>query len=136
MRAVRMYSGWYARWMYAWETKITTRDENRIVRPLDWGFEWLEDFVESGGLRERLFGAKDPATLNSFESEVALASLNDAIVERSEAFYSYQKPDDFVLETRHPFLFPTNVRPETLKRDAELKEKAAAGELETAQFLR
>jgi hypothetical protein len=27
--------------MYAWETALTTRDENRIVRPLEWGFDWL-----------------------------------------------------------------------------------------------
>ena len=33
----------YAQWMYAWETELTTRDTNRIVRPLEWGFDWLED---------------------------------------------------------------------------------------------
>jgi dienelactone hydrolase len=40
------------------------------------------------------------------------------------------------LERRHPQLFPTNVRPETLAQDAELKRQAAAGELEAAEFLR
>ncbi len=131
-----MLKSWYARRMYAWETKLTTRDENRVVRPVEWGFEWLDDFVEPAGLREEVFGSKAPAELSAYEAEDALAALNDAIVQRSEAFYSYRRPDDFQLETRHPFLFPTNVRPETLKRDAALKEKAAEGKLPPAQFLR
>ncbi len=33
-------------------------------------------------------------------------------------------------------LFPTNVRPETLKRDAWLREQAAEGNMPQAQFLR
>ncbi|MGC2299636.1 MAG: abhydrolase domain-containing 18, partial [Acidobacteriaceae bacterium] len=40
----------YARWMYAWETKLTTRDTNRIVRPLEWGFDWLEDWIAARNL--------------------------------------------------------------------------------------
>ena len=126
----------YARWMYRWETALTTRDENRIVRPVEWGFDWLDDFIESAGLRRQIFGNSDPASLDPHESESALVALNEAIVERSEAFYSYARPADFQLETRHPQLFPTNVRPETLKQDAELKRKAAEGKLKPAQFLR
>jgi hypothetical protein len=41
----------YGRWMYAWETALTTRDENRVVRPMEWGFEWLDDFIDEAGLR-------------------------------------------------------------------------------------
>ena len=33
----------YAKWMYAWETALTTRDMNRVERPLEWGFEHLAD---------------------------------------------------------------------------------------------
>jgi hypothetical protein len=40
----------YANWMYAWETRLTTRDENRVVRPLEWGFDWLRPFLEETGL--------------------------------------------------------------------------------------
>ena len=32
--------------MTRWETALTTRDTNRIVRPLEWGFDWLEDFSD------------------------------------------------------------------------------------------
>jgi len=114
--------------MYRWETALTTRDENRVVRPVDWGFDWLEDFVESAGLRERL--------ATSASKEDAMNALNAAIIDRSDSFFGYETPRDFELEERHPELFPTNVRPETLKHDAELKQKAAEGKLEKVQFLR
>ena len=39
----------YARWMYRWETDLTTRDTNRIVRPVEWGFDWLEEFARAQG---------------------------------------------------------------------------------------
>ena len=44
-----MLTGWYARKMYAWETRLSTRDENRVVRPLEWGFEWVAPFLEAHG---------------------------------------------------------------------------------------
>jgi dienelactone hydrolase len=62
--------------------------------------------------------------------------LNAAIIERSDDFFGYEPPGDFVLEERAPQLYPTNVRPETLKRDANLKRKAAEGKMPAAQFLR
>jgi len=43
----------YARWMYSWETRLTSRDLNRIVRPLEWGFDWLGPFLDEVGLRGR-----------------------------------------------------------------------------------
>jgi Alpha/beta hydrolase domain containing 18 len=118
----------YARWMYRWETALTTRDENRVVRPVEWGFDWLEDFIASAGLGDGLAKAAN--------EEDAMAALNAAIVEHSDTFFGYEQPQDFVLEDRPPQLFPTNVRPETLKRDAELKQRAQEGKLTAAQFLR
>ena len=122
----------YSRWMYAWETALTTRDENRVVRPMEWGFEWLNDFIDAVGLR----GAVARASGDGTASEEAMAAVNEAIIGNSDAFFSYKRPEDFRLEERAPQLFPTNVRPETLRRDAELKEKAEKGRLKKAQFLR
>ena len=34
-------TGLYARWMDRWEHKLATRDTNRVVRPFDWGTDWL-----------------------------------------------------------------------------------------------
>ncbi|HTW48798.1 MAG TPA: alpha/beta hydrolase family protein [Acidobacteriaceae bacterium] len=122
----------YGRWMYAWETALTTRDENRVVRPLEWGFEWLHDFINAVGLHRAVERAeRDPEA-----AETAMAELNEAIVANSEAFYGYTRPMDFRLEARAPQLFPTNVRPETLRRDAHLKQLAQDGKLPAAQFLR
>src|SRR5450755_1995966 len=45
-------------------------------------------------------------------------------------------PRDFRLEERYPQLFPTNVRPETLAKDARLNERARLGKVKYAQFLR
>jgi dienelactone hydrolase len=138
-----MFSGWYAKWMTDWETDLTTRDTNRIVRPLEWGFEWLEDFDRTHSLHcncPELHDAEKTANggcvcspAQNFDRMVA---LNREIVRRSDEFYGYETPTDFRLERRHPELFPTNVRPETLAQDAEMKRRAAAGLLEEADFLR
>ncbi len=139
----------YAKWMTAWETRLTTRDTNRIVRPLEWGFDWLEDFP-SGVAQPEMAGVAAsgssidtrPDQLQRLDSEGGVSDLdrmiaiNDAIVLRSEEFYGYATPTDFRIERRHPQLFPTNVRPETLVQDAEMKRAADAGELEEADFLR
>ena len=31
----------YARYMDRWERKLATRDTNRVVRPFEWGTDWL-----------------------------------------------------------------------------------------------
>jgi hypothetical protein len=152
-----MLSKLYAKWMYAWETALTTRDTNRIVRPLEWGFDWLQDFsplaadrlpsedrdrvphlrdgsiVAKVGIRaEHEFGS-----LVSTQADYArMTAVNADIIARADEFFGYQTPTDFRLEARHPQLFPTNVRPETLQEDAEIKRQAETGELEEAEFLR
>jgi hypothetical protein len=129
-----MLTGWYARKMYAWETRLSTRDENRVVRPLEWGFEWVTPFLEAHG-----FGAavpdpdivRDPAA-----AEATMLRINEILIRHSDVFFGYERPTDFRLEERHPELFPTNVRPETLAKDAALKQQAAEGTLPKAQYLR
>ncbi len=120
--------------MYEWETRLTTRDENRVVRPLEWGFEWLEPFLRENGFAEALPGpetASDPAL-----AEAAMVLINQFLIRHSDKFFGYQRPTDFRLEERYPELYPTNVRPETLAQDAALKQRAAEGKMDKAQFLR
>ncbi|HWT66526.1 MAG TPA: alpha/beta hydrolase family protein [Terracidiphilus sp.] len=129
-----MLTGPYARWMYEWEERLTTRDENRVVRPLEWGFEWIEPFMEAHGYANVLPGPealRDPAA-----AEAAMVRINELIIRHSDEFFGYERPTDFRLEERHPELFPTNVRPETLAQDAALKEQAAQGKLDKARYLR
>jgi hypothetical protein len=120
--------------MYAWETRLTMRDENRVVRPLEWGFEWLEPFLREHGFAEVLPSpevVRDPAA-----AEVTMVRINQLLIRHSDTFFGYKRPTDYRLEERHPELFPTNVRPETLAQDAEIKRLAAEGKIPTAQFLR
>lgn len=124
----------YARWMYEWETRLTTRDENRVVRPLEWGFEWIAPFLESHGLGAALPG---PEVLrDDAATEVAMVRINELLIRHSDRFFGYERPTDFRLEERHPELFPTNVRPETLAKDVAIKQRAAEGKIAKAQYLR
>ncbi len=113
--------------MWRWETALTFKDSNRVVRPLEWGFDWISDFLPE------LSNDSEMATATDLDRMIA---ANEAIASRSDEYFSYKVPADFRLEDRHPQLFPTNVRPETLSEEAEVRRRAAAGETETAQFLR
>ena len=106
--------------MSAWELALTTRDKNRIVRPLEWGFDWLPSHHSASG------------TSNLSR----MVELSGHLAEHSSEFFDYRTPRDFHLEWRTPQLFPTNVRPETLAKDADLKRKALTGKLQLARFLR
>ncbi len=134
IKAGAMFRDWYAHWMYSWETRLTTRDENRVVRPLEWGFEWVAPFLETHGFADAIPAPgieRDPAA-----AEAAMIRINELLIQHNDKFFGYEKPTDFRLEERLPQLFPTNVRPETLAKDAALRAQAEAGALAPAQFLR
>jgi dienelactone hydrolase len=120
--------------MYAWETRLTMRDENRVVRPLEWGFEWIVPFLEAHGFDSIVPGPE--VEHDDTAAEAAMVRINQLLIRHSKEFFGYTRPTDFRLEKRHPQLFPTNVRPETLAKDAEIKQQAAEGKLERAQYLR
>ena len=127
-----MLSSLYAKWMWRWETALTFKDSNRIVRPLEWGFDWLSDFIPGlQGDSSTVDGSTHDAT-----SLARMIAANEEIVARADEFFSYQTPSDFRLEERHPLLYPTNVRPETLSQEAEVRRRAAAGETGKVEFLR
>ncbi len=77
--------------MYNWEHRLTTRDSNRVVRPFDWGLDWLEHWPIVSSYRPR----NDPAEIEEYFFE-----LNRQIVERSDEFFGYTTPTDFRLEQR------------------------------------
>ena len=118
----------YEKWMVAWETALTTRDVNRVERPLEWGFDDLWDF---GG--EEAAGRVERGEVSGLEAMIA---LNGRIVAQPHAFFDYETPTDFGIEQRFPELYPTNVRPETLEQEREWKRMAEAGELRKVPFLR
>jgi dienelactone hydrolase len=124
-----MLSKLYSKWMFAWETALTTADTNRIVRPLEWGWEWLSDFSSAAKQQSGKSASEE-------ENRAAMIALNEEIVRRSDEFFGYVTPADFRLEERYPELFPTNIRPETLAHDAMMQAEIEAGKAEKAPFLR
>jgi hypothetical protein len=81
----------YRNWMHTWETRLTTRDTNRVVRPFDWGVEWIRGWP---GLNGNLEASHD-------SQEKFFHRLNRHIVARSDEFFSYRTPTDFRIE-QHP----------------------------------
>lgn len=93
----------YARWMYDWETRLTSVDNNRVVRPLEWGIEWTREWPCRNGFL--------PAQADS-ECEQYLLEYNRRAVASSDEFFSYKTPTDFRLETRGIQVFSTREIPD------------------------
>jgi dienelactone hydrolase len=115
----------YAQWMYDWETRLTSVDNNRVVRPLDWGLDWTQDWPGRNGGRPSGEGSgQDSRDLLEYFSR-----FNDRIVQNSDDFYSYQKPADFRLERREVQVFSTREAP-----DPRLEEKVRGTQAEFLRF--
>jgi len=80
-------TGLYARWMDRWERKLATRDTNRVVRPFDWGADWLHGI----GYPEY------PAAPNGNARECLDRFIGDALAD-SDRFYAYDPVRDYHLE--------------------------------------
>jgi hypothetical protein len=83
--------------MHVWETRLTSRDTNRVVRPLEWGIDWAK--------RWPLVNGNCPVSAQDYER--FLYQINDEIVARSDEFFAYTTPSDFRVEKRKIELFPT-----------------------------
>ena len=101
----------YAKWMYDWEHRLTSVDNNRVVRPLEWGVEWARDWPCRNGWQPGQ-AAGDPAKF--------FVDFNRRIVASSDEFYSYARPSDFRLEKREVRVFSTREVPDQ-KLEAKVK---------------
>jgi dienelactone hydrolase len=88
----------YAQYMYEWEHRLTSVDNNRVVRPLEWGREWARNWPCQNGCAPSQ-AANDPAKF--------FVDFNRRIVRASDEFYSYTRPTDFRLEKREVKVFST-----------------------------
>ena len=95
-------TGLYARWIERWEHKLATRDTNRVVRPFDWGTDWLHS----------LGFPACPADANGNARECVTRFVSEALRD-SDRFFHYETPRDYRLkdglltvtspvETRYP----------------------------------
>lgn len=104
----------YEKWMVAWETRLTERDTNRIVRPFEWGVEWTRAWPFVNG--------NFPRSASSTAHQQFLHELNEHIVQNSKEFFSYSTPTDFRLERRQVELFATRSNPQN---EAKYKDQQA-----------
>jgi dienelactone hydrolase len=109
----------YAQWMYDWETRLTSVDNNRVVRSLDWGVEWTHYWPCRNGFAQG-HAPEQP--------EKVLREYNRRILTASDEFYSYTVPSDFRLERRPVQVCSTREVP-----DPKLEEKVRGT---YAEFLR
>ncbi len=93
----------YTRWMYDWETRLTSVDKNRVVRPLEWGIEWTREWPCRNGFLPH----QTPE-----ECEHYLREYNLRAAAASDEFFSYQTPSDFHLEKREVQVFSTREVPD------------------------
>jgi len=105
--------------MYDWETRLTSVDNNRVVRPLEWGVEWAREWPCRNGYA--------PGHLPE-DCEVYFREYNRRILAASDEFFGYTRPSDFRLERREVQVFSTREVP-----DADLENKVRGTH---AQFLR
>jgi pimeloyl-ACP methyl ester carboxylesterase len=118
----------YAQWMYDWETRLTSVDNNRVVRPLDWGLDWTEGWPgRNGGLSSQ--GPAQGSAQSSRDLLEYFSRFNDRIIRASDDFYSYRKPSDFRLERREVQVFSTRAVP-----DPRLEEKVRGTHAEFLRF--
>ena len=78
--------GIYARWMHRWERKLASRDTNRIVRPFEWGADWLA----------RVEFPRWPEAVNA-NAPAALSRFVDEAIRHSDRFFGYEPVCDFRL---------------------------------------
>jgi dienelactone hydrolase len=106
--------------MHDWETRLTSVDNNRVVRPLDWGLEWTDGWPGWNG---------GPTGNSAHELIDFFGGFNDRIIQHSDDFYSYQRPTDFRLERRQVQVFSTREVP-----DPRLEEKVRETHAEFLRF--
>ena len=93
----------YAQWMYDWEHRLTSVDNNRVVRPLEWGVEWARDWPCRNGWRPGQIARRSREVFRRFQP---------AHRRGSDEFYSYDAADDFRLEKREVQVFSTREVPD------------------------
>ena len=106
----------YAQWMYDWEHRLTSVDDNRVVRPLEWGTEWARDWPCRNGFR--------PGSVPD-DPEKFFVEYNRRILSTSDEFFSYSRPRDFRIERREVQVFSTRAVPDP---KLETKIKGTFGE--------
>src|SRR5579884_1142331 len=88
----------YGRWMEAWENRLCFRATNRVVRPFEWGAEFVNSWPVAAEIHR-----------NGHGDEAYRAVLNRLATEDSAGFYGYSPPNDFSLGADNLLTFSSPV---------------------------
>lgn len=80
-------TGLYAHWMDGWERRLATRDTNRVVRPFEWGTDWLH----------KVGFPECPSHANG-NARACVAEFVTGALRDSDRFYAYPHPTDYRLQ--------------------------------------
>jgi hypothetical protein len=93
-----MLGSLYSRWMNDWEESLCFRATNRIVRPFEWGLDWVSHWPQTANLPQ-----------NGHSPADYLDRLNQFAIQDSDRFFQHQTPTDFHL-ANSILRFSSNVR--------------------------
>jgi dienelactone hydrolase len=77
----------YRRWMEDWENRLCFRTNNRVVRPFEWGLDWVQRWPVARRMPK-----------NGHDPEAYLRVLNNEALRGSEGFFGYETPADYRLD--------------------------------------
>ena len=75
--------------MHDWESRMTSRDNNRVVRPFEWGLEWAKQWPTLENLHPPQDQSHKAAMLEYWNA------VNQQAIANSDEFYSYKTPHGF-----------------------------------------
>ncbi|HWO02428.1 MAG TPA: abhydrolase domain-containing 18 [Blastocatellia bacterium] len=80
------------RLIHSWEHKLARRDNNRVVRPFEWGSEFLDYSLPS------LNGEQSRSNGNGHTERDRIFRFNDLAIAKSESFFGSQTVPEFSLD--------------------------------------
>ena len=86
--------GLYPKLMLGWERRLNSVDQNRHVRPFDWGGEWLRKTPINGLSPWPAQGS--PQDIKDILADIS--AWNDRVVAASTEFFHYDPVRDYQLE--------------------------------------
>ncbi|MEK6300657.1 MAG: hypothetical protein AABO41_08055 [Acidobacteriota bacterium] len=89
--------------IHSWERKLARRDNNRVVRPFEWGIEFLDRNVSAPN------GDSVRSNGNGENAREAIFDFNKTAIETSRCFFESQPSPEFSLE-REWLSFQSRVR--------------------------
>jgi len=93
---LNLMMGLYAQWLDSWERKLATRDTNRVVRPFEWGTEWLERIGfpafpgDRGGTNGSATAGERPEIADRHHLPAYIAAFAADAIRNSDRFFSYE----------------------------------------------